>query len=133
MDLVRILHVVDMQSLGKRDLTIFILLVWYSPYWSIWIKSLFESVHLDFLSSLVFIQCSCFGMVLVYCSKSVGLCHPFLTVCFLSIFSDTRCCSVSVDLCGFPSCFWHSRMTMVWTDHPVVVHTENVYIEAYIH
>ena len=102
MDLVGIFHVVDMPSSGKCDfnhiyvvgLILFILIHFESV--------LFDSVHIGFLSSLVFIQCSCFGMVLAYCSKNVGLCPPFLTVCFLSVFSDTRCRSVFSGFAWFP-------------------------------
>ena len=83
MDLVRIFHIVDTPSSGKCDfnhiyiigLILFILIHFESV--------LFDSVHMHFLSPLVFIQSSCFGLVLAYCSKKVGLCHPFLTVCFL--------------------------------------------------
>ena len=102
MDLVGIFHMVDTPSSGKHDFNHIHVVGLIQSYLIHFNTVLFDSVHIGFLSSLVFIQCSCFGMVLAYCSKNVGLCCPFLTVCFLSVFSDTRCCSVSSGFVWFP-------------------------------
>ena len=133
MDLVRIFHVVDTPSSGKHDIN-YIYVVGLIVSILIHLESvLFDSVHIGFsFSSGVFIQCSCFGMVIAGCSKNIGLCHPFLTVCFLSVFIGTWCCSV------FNGIVWFPVLHLAFkddhdVDHPVVVYTENVYIEAYIH
>ena len=110
---------------------------------------LFDSVHIGFLFSLLGCsfnvhelvwsllavpRISCFDMVLAFCSqnvgcsKNIGLCHPFLTMCF----SDTRCCSVFNGIVWFPVLLL-AFMDDHDVDHPVVVYTENVYIEVHIH
>ena len=127
MDLVGILHVADMPSSGKHDfnyiytvgLIVSILIhfwisfVRFSSYW-------FCIEH----SSLVFIQCPCINMVVTGCTNSVGLCLPFLTVCFLSIFTvlslTLGVVLFSIELCGFPSFFWHMWMIMMEIDHPAI-------------
>ena len=131
MDLVRIIHIVDMPSSGKCEYNHIYIVGLILSILIHFESVLFDSVHIDFLT-LVFIQCSCIGMVLACCSKNVGLCHPVLTVCFLNIFSDTRCCSVFSRFVWFPFlCL--AFMDDHCLDHPVVVHIENVYIEVYIH
>ena len=172
MDLVGIFHMVDMPSSGKCDFNyIYVVGLIVSILIHFWISSVWISSYwfcID-LSSLVFIQCSCFGMVIAGCSKNVGLCLPSFTVCCLSV--STVLSQVhgvvlfSIELCGFlsfflayaddhdgdwsscyqvpflrinilfcfqwivivlPSWFCCPWMTMVWLDHPVVIHTENV-------
>ena len=124
MDLVRIFHMVDTPSSGKHDFN-YIYVVGLILSILIHFESvLFDSVHIGFLS----LRCSSNIHVLVWFWLIVPrmlACVILFLLCFLSIFTGTRCCSV--DLCGFPSYFiCCSQMTMVWIDHPVVVHTENV-------
>ena len=118
MDLVRIFHVVDMPSSGKRDFN-YIYVVGLILSILIHFESvLFDSVHIGFLS----FRCSSNVHVLVWFWLIVPrtlACVIIFLLCVLSVFSDTRCCSV--ELCGFPSCFWHLWMIMMWIDHPVII------------
>ena len=109
MDLVRIFHVVDRPSSGKHafnhiyavGLIVSILIQFYLIQF---ILILFLSgVHPMFMFFFVFFL---YG----YCSKNVGLCHPFLTVYFPSVFSDTRCCSV------FSGFVWFPILCLAFTD-----------------
>ena len=152
MDLVGIFHMVDMPSSGKRDFN-HIYVVGLILSILIHLESvLFDSVNIGFpfflgcsfnVHVLVWLllavpKISCFDMVLAFCSqnvgcsKNIGLCHPFLTVCFLSVFSVTRCCSV------FNGIVWFPVLLLAFiddpdVDHPVVVYAENVYIEVHIY
>ena len=94
---------------------------------------LFDSVHIDYLS----LWCSSNVHVLVWSWLIVPrmlVCVVLFLLCVFTVFSQIQGIVLfSVDLCGFPSFVWHLQMTMVWIDHPVVVYTENVYIEGYIH
>ena len=121
MDLVGILHMVDMLSSGKHDFNyIYVVGLIVSILIHFWISSVWISSYwfcID-LSSLVFTQCSCFGMVVAGCTKNVGLHHPFLTVCFLSVFTVLSqvhwCCSV------FNGTVWFPVLLLVYTyDHDV--------------
>ena len=63
-------------------------------------------------------------MVVAGCANNVGLCLPFLTVCFLSIFTVLSLVLgvvlLSMELCGFPSFFLHMWMIMMAIDHPAI-------------
>ena len=81
-------------------LTIFMLLVWYCSILIHFESVLFDSVHIDFLSSLVFIQCSCFGMVIV---PRVLACVVLFLLCVFSLFSQIQGVVLfAVDLWWFP-------------------------------
>ena len=130
MDLVRIFHVVDMPSSGKHDFNhiyvVGLILSYFDPF-------LNQFCLKQFILILFLFWCSCNVHILVWhwviVSKDVDLCHPFLSVYFLSIFSDIRCCSV--ELCGFPSFFWCSWMTMMqiilWQ------YTQRMFIQRSLH
>ena len=127
MDLVGIFNVVDTPSSGKCDFNYIYAVGWIVSilihFWiiSVWISSYWFCID---LSSLVFIQCSCFGMVVAGCTKNVDLHCPFLTVCFLSIFTVLSLVLgvilFSIELCGFPSFFWHMWMIVMEIDHPAI-------------
>ena len=125
MDLVRILHVMDMLSSGKHDFNY------------IYAVGLIVSILIHFLNQfcvnqfililhffLVFIQCSCIGIVVAGCAKNVDWHHPVLTVCFLSVLTVLSLALgvvlSSMELCGFPSCFWHMVKIMMEIDHPAI-------------
>ena len=117
MDLVRILHLVDTLLAGKHDFN-YIYAVGLIVYVLIHLNQFCVNQFILILhSSLVFIQCSCIVMVVVGCAKNVDWCHPFLIVCFLSIVTVSLLALgivlFSMDLCGFPSFFWHMRTIMM--------------------
>ena len=127
MDLVRIFHVVDMPSSGKCDFNHIYVVGLIQSILIHFDTVLFDSVHLDSLS----LWCSSNVHVLVWLLFQECWLVSSFSYC---VFSQIQGVVLhSVDMCGFPSFVWHSQMTMVWIDHPVVVHTENVYIEVYIH
>ena len=106
MDLVRIFHMVDTPSSGKHNfnhiyvvgLIVSILIHFESV--------LFDSVYLDFL----FLWCSSnvhvLDMVIV---PRMLACVVLFLLCVFSVFSQIQGVVLySVDMCGFPSCIWHS-------------------------
>ena len=127
MDLVGILHMVDTPSSGKHDFN-YIYAVSLIVSILIHFDSVsFESVHID--SALIFpLRCSYNVHVLVWlldgCTNNMGLCVPFLTVGFLSIFTVLLLVLgvvlFSMELCGFPSFFWHMWTIMMEIDHPAI-------------
>ena len=118
MDLVGILHMVDMPSSGKRDFN-YIYAVCLIVSILIHILNQFCVNQFIFFvhSSLVFIQCLCIAMVVAGCAKNVDWHRSFLIVCFLSIFTVLSLALgvvlFSIELCGFPSSFWHLWMIMM--------------------
>ena len=81
MDLVRIFHVVDTLSSGKHEFNHIYVFGLIQSILIHFDTVLFDSVHLDSLS-LSGVH-PMFMFWYGYCSKNVGLCRPFLTVCFL--------------------------------------------------
>ena len=131
MDLVRIFHVVDTLSSGKCDFNHIYVVGLIQSILIHFDTVLFGLVHLASIS----LWCSSNVHVLVWLLfQECWLVSSFSYCVFSQCFSQIQGVVLfSVDLCGFLSFIWHSQMTMVWIDHPVVVYTENVYIEAYIH
>ena len=126
MDLVGIFHVVDMLSSGKCDFS-HIYVVGLIQFILIHFDTvLFDSVHLDSLS----LWCSFNVHVLVWLLFQECQFVSSFSYCVLSQIQGVVW--YSVDMCGFLSSIWFSWMTMVWIDHPVVVHTEKFYTEVYI-
>ena len=113
-------------------LTIFMLLVWYSPFWSILIQfPLIQFILISFLSGLHSMFMFWYGLGLLF--QECWLVSSFSYCVFSQCFLRYKVLFCFQWICGFPSFVWHSWMIMVWIDHSVVVYTENVYIEGYIH
>ena len=94
MDLVGICHMVDTPSSGKCEFN-YIYVVGLILYILIHFESgLFDSVYIGFLSLLVFLQCSCFDMVIV---PRVLACVILFLLCFLryKVFCFQWICVVS--------------------------------------
>ena len=136
MDLVRIFHMVDMPSSGKHDFNhiyvVGLILSILIQFESV----LFDSVHIGFLfisgvhPMFMFWYGYCWLFQECWLVSSFSYC--VISQCFHSIFTGTWWCSV------FNRIVWFPILLVAFTDdhdvdHPVVVYTENVYIEVHIH
>ena len=132
MDLVRIFYMVDTPSSGKRGFN------------HIYVVGLIVSILIHFESVLFILVFSVSGIHSMFMFW-YGYCWLFQECClvssfsycvfsqsFHSIFTGTWCCSVFHGIVWFPILLV-AFMDDHDVDHPIVVYTENVYIEVHIH